>query len=371
MAKRRGDGEGTIQQLPNGRWKAIHTVSWKPRKTRTKTFEKKSLAASWLAQQSVERTAGTESGPASADLLLAEWVTTWLSDIERDREANTHSLYRMILESHVVPALGSAYLRDLKPMAFRNLFADLEREYSGTRTLESVYEVASRCLAGAVKMELIDRNPLAQVNRPKYSRRDILPFETDDVWLILARARPHRLYALFVVAFALGLRQGELFALEWRDVDFDLRTLRIERQAANHGGKITVKPPKTKAGRRTIELANEVLWAFRDRQRVAMKEGLAACPLIFPAPRGGYLQRSSFAVRHWKPILKACGLKARGLHHARHSFATLALTQGCPIHVVSKILGHSSPTITLETYAHLIDTAQRSTVEKVAKLFAG
>lgn len=371
MGKRRGSGEGTIQQLANGKYKAIVTLAWKPRRTRTKTFAKKSLALSWLAQQSVERQAGTETSPVSTDLLFAEWVTTWLSDIERDRETSTHSLYKMILESHVVPSIGSNFLRDIKPMAFRNLFADLEGDYAGTRTLESVYEVCSRCLAAAVKLELIDKNPVAQVNRPKYSRRDTQPFDLEDVWLILARARPHRLYAMFVVAFALGLRQGELFALEWRDIDFDLRTMRIERQAANHGGKITVKSPKTKNGRRTLDLAEEVVWALHDRRRVAMREGLAGSPLVFPARRGGYIQRSSFATRHWKPILKACGLEPRGMHHTRHSFATLALTQGSPIHVVSKILGHSSPTITLETYAHLIDTAQRGTVEKVAKLFAG
>src|SRR5688500_13196814 len=115
MAKRRGSGEGSPIQLPNGKWKAVHTITWRPRKVKTRTFAKKSQATTWLAQMSVEREAGTKSGPRPADMLFAEWVTTWLSDIERDREANTHSLYKMILESHVVPALGSAYLRDLKP----------------------------------------------------------------------------------------------------------------------------------------------------------------------------------------------------------------------------------------------------------------
>jgi integrase len=389
--KRRGSGEGSITQLANGQWKAIHTVSWKPRRTRTKTFKQRSQAASWLAQQSVERKAGTESGPVSADLLFAEWVTTWLSDIERDREANTHSLYKMILETLVVPYLGSSFLRDLKPMAFRNLFNTLEnqtlaselakkekqkpydpnRKYAQTRTLETVWEVCSRCMAAAVKLELIESNPVSKVSKPKYGKQDIRPFTVAEVKAILKQAEPHRLYALFVVLFFLGVRQGEAFALRWDDVDWERQTLRIDRQAANNGGKIVVKAPKTKNGRRTLDLPDEVLDALRLRQARALKDGQAGNPLIFPAREGGYLHRSTLAHRHWKKILLECGIDPRGLHHARHTFATHALTEGCPLHIVSKILGHSSPTVTLETYAHLIDTAQRGTVEKVAKLFAG
>lgn len=371
MAKRRANGEGSPRPLPNGKWKAIHTITWKPRVVTTRTFDKKSQATAWLAQMAVERAAGTKTSPRPADMLFAEWVTTWLSDIERDREANTHSLYKMILESHVVPALGGIFLRDIAPMAFRNLLAELERDYAETRTLQSVWEVCSRCMAAALKLELIESNPVAKVSKPKYSKKDIQPFGIEEVKAILEQSEPHRLHALFVLAFLLGLRQGELFALEWADVDFERRTLRIERQAANNGGRIIIKAPKTKAGRRTLDLPDEALDALRLRQVRALRDGQAGSPLIFPAPEGGYLQRSSFATRHWKKILEKCELDPRGLHHARHTFATHALTEGCPLHVVSKILGHSSPTVTLETYAHLIDTAQRGTVEKVAKLFVG
>jgi len=371
MGKRRGNGEGSPIPLPNGKWKAVHTISWKPRRVTTRTFPKKSQATAWLAQMSVERDAGTKSSPRSADMLFAEWVTTWLSDIARDREANTHSLYKMTLESHVVPFLGSAFLRELTPMAFRNLLAGMESKYGSTRTLESVWEVCSRCMSAAVKLELIDSNPVSKVSKPKYARADIRPFTVGEVKAILKQAQPHRVHALFVIAFFLGLRQGEMFALEWSDVDWERRTLRIERQAANNGGRILIKAPKTKNGRRTLDLPNEALDALRGRQTRALKDGQAGNSLIFPAREGGYIQRSSFAARHWKKILEACGIDARGLHHARHTFATHALTEGCPLHVVSKILGHSSPTVTLETYAHLIDTAQRGTVEKVAKLFAG
>ncbi len=214
------------------------------------------------------------------------------------------------------------------------------------------------------------------VARPKYRRRDIRPFSLQEVKSILAACRNDRLYGLFLAAFSLGMRQGELYALEWRDVDWELSKLRVERQAVNNSGRIEVKKPKTRAGCRTLELATEVLAAFRERQAIAMTEGLAGCPLVFPAPRGGHIHRSSFAQRVWKPLLRSCEIEERGLHHARHTFATHALMGGpeveaSPLHVVSAILGHASPSITLNIYSHLIDTAQTDTVSRVAKLFAG
>lgn len=368
--KRRGSGEGSV--VPhNGRWKAIWTVSIKPRKTRTKTFGKRSEATQWLAQKQLERDAESKSESVQSDMLLSDWVTTWLSDVERQRATSTFEGYKHHAEKFIVPNLGSVPLRDLAPMAFRNLLSELESDYAEQRTLLEVYNVALRCMAAAEKMELISRNPVAQVSRPKYERKDIRPFTIEETRAILKQAESHRLHAMFVLAFSLGLRQGELFALEWSDIDWELRTIRIERQAVNNRGKISITKPKTKAGRRTLDLADNLVQALRERQALAMTEGHAANPVVFPAAQGGYIQRSSFATRHWKKILKACEIPERGLHHARHTFATHALTQGCPLHVVSKILGHSSPTVTLEAYSHLIDTAQRGTVEKVSQLFAG
>lgn len=371
MAGRRSNGEGTTVRVKGG-WKAVFTISTNPRKTKSKQpFKRRADAIAWLAQCQSERDAGTFSRPSSDSMLLCDWVTTWLAEVKRDQSTATYLAYQHHAEKFLVPALGRFPITEIRPMAIRNMLADLERDYAGRSTLQEIYKITNTCFATAVKMELIPKNPADQVSRPKHTRADIHPFSVNEVKAILAAAESHRLRGLFVVAFSLGLRQGELFALEWSDVDWDQARIRIERQAVSNRGKLEVKPPKTKAGRRSLELAGPVLDAMRERQAVAMSEGQAGVSLIFPAPRGGYNQRSTFAVREWKPILRACGIDERGLHHARHTFATHALLNGCPLHVVSKILGHANPSVTLNIYSHLIDTAQTETVSKVANLFAG
>lgn len=370
MAKRRSNGEGSVSRVKSG-WKAVFTVSVDPRVTRSKQpFKSKADALAWLMQQRSERDAAT-AAPAQSQMILAEWVDTWLAEVKRDKATSTHQAYEHHARGFLVPALGRYPLGDIKPMAIRNMLSDLDKEYGDRSTLQEVYKITRICFEAAKKLELIHRNPADQVSRPQYEREDIRPFSLAEVKAILEHASGHRLSALYVVAFSLGLRQGELHALEWGDIDWDGAKIRIERQAVNNRGRIEVKKPKTKSGRRTLELAPEVLTALRDRRAIAMKEGLAGCPLIFPAPRGGFIQRSSFAVRSWKPMLQRLGIEERGMHHCRHTFATHALIAGCPLHVVSAILGHANPSITLNIYSHLIDTAQGETVQKVAKLFAG
>lgn len=382
MPKRRSNGEGSPVPVKNG-WKAIHTVGWridpetgkKRRITKTRTCKSRADATAWLNTMRSQREAGTESGPA-VSMLFCEWADAWLKEVERDQSTSTFQAYDHHLRGFAVPALGRFPLADIKPMAIRNMLADLEAEYGGRSTLQEVYKITRICFGAAAKMELIERNPVDQVSRPKYRRKDIDPFTVAEVQEILKATEADRLNGLYVVAFHLGLRQGELYALEWRDIDWPRGKMRIERQAVNNRGVIEIKPPKTKAGRRVLDLAPEVVKSLRTRQAAAMAEGLAACPLVFPAPRGGIIQRSSFAHRTWKELLKKLGIKKRGLHHARHTFATHALTGGpgvepCPLHVVSAILGHSSPAVTLNIYSHLIDTAQSETVLRVAKLFAG
>lgn len=378
MAKRRGNGEGYPFKVKTG-WKIVVTIGWKtdpetgkkkPVK-RTKTLPTKADVIAWAAQLRAEMDAAQSKADNATQMTLGEWVNVFLADTERDKATNTFQRYKDVLERFVTPTLGRIPLGELRPLAFRNLLAELERDYSGTRTLDSVYEVSKTCLMAAVKLDLIPSNPVSKVPRPKYVRQDIQPFEQEDVWMILARSRPDRLHSLYVLAFALGLRQGELFALEWKDIDWESGTLKIERQVITPRGKLEVKEPKTKSGKRTLLLSSDVLWALEERRKIAVREKLASCPLIFPGARGCYLRGNTFARRHWKPILDACGLKKRGLHHARHTFATHALLTGEPLPVVSQILGHANPTVTLNTYSHLVDASQGETLGRVSQLFLG
>jgi integrase len=366
---RRPKGSGTLRRQRNGRWKATRTINWRTRDTESETFDSHADAEAWLAQKRAVIDAATK--PDVSPMLFSDWVATWLADVEREHATATHQSYDYHANTYLIPNLARLPVRDISPLLLRNFFADLEKNACKSATRQKVYATLQACLQSATDLEVISRNPIAKVSKPSHERKRIDPFTLDEIRAILDATKEDRLHGMYVTLFHLGLRQGECYALEWSDLDVEAKTLSISRQVVSNRGVNEVKKPKTAAGIRVIDLADETLNAILDRRRLALTEKLAGCPLIFPGRRGCYLNRSSVAHRWWKEkILKKLGIKPRGLHNARHSFASHALSNGEDLVTVSSVLGHANPSVTLRIYSHLVEKAQRRTTERMAKLFS-
>lgn len=330
------------------------------------TFARKGDAEAWRAEQLAILNAGT-APVGESDLLFADWVTAWLEDVRSHRDERTAAEYERLIESHAVPIIGHVRLADVRPMAIRSLLATVGEQYSGRETHAKVRDYLSQCFNAAVKLDLIHSNPVAGVPRPKVERVESQPFSATEAESIMRETTGHRVGGLFVVAFHTGMRPGELLGLHWTDIDFAAGTITIDRQAARDDrGNVVIKPPKAKSFR-TIEFGERVASALHDRRRTAVAEGIVDA--VFPARNGEYIRASNFARNPWKATLRRIGLNPRGLNQTRHTFATLALVGGCPLHVVSKILGHSDPSTTLRRYAHLLPHAQGETMRRVESIF--
>jgi len=147
------------------------------------------------------------------------------------------------------------------------------------------------------------------------------------------------------------LRGGELWGLQWLDLRGN--ELTVQRQACEVNGSLEIKTPKTASGIRRILLPDSVIGAIGEHRKAMLKEGNAGSAWMFPQKNGRTTRRSLFGATVWKPLLDECGIDHRGFHHARHTAATMLLNSGAvPLPVVSKMLGHASPRITLETYSH-------------------
>lgn len=178
--------------------------------------------------------------------------------------------------------------------------------------------------------------------------------------------------ARWSVALALGLRQGEALGLTWEDVDLDHGALTIRRalQRQTCRGLVLVAP-KSRAGRRVIPLPKELVQALRTHRTTQMQERLRAGSMwhdrgfVFASPTGTPVDpRNDHAT--WKRLLVAAGVKPARLHDARHTAATLLLTQGVPARVAMEILGHSPIGLTLGTYTHVALELSRDATSRVA-----
>jgi integrase len=297
---------------------------------------------------------------------VGDYLINWLLGVQLSQEENTSTSYRNACEKHIIPLVGRIKLKDFSPSKIRWMLTELAAK-SGGRTVENAFVVLRTALNAAVKDGELAVNPCSAVKKPKHDAKEIFPFTLAESKAILKATESHRLHALFALAFATGLRSAELFGLEWQD--FDGKEIHVQRQATSISGKVVVKAPKSRAGIRRIELSPGTIQALEDRRRLAMSEGHAANPLIFPNRKGNYIQRGVFRTRIWNPLLDRLKLARRGVHHVRHTYACLALADGVPLPTVSQILGHAKQETTLQFYSRHLPGHQRSATESATRLF--
>ena len=184
----------------------------------------------------------------------------------------------------------------------------------------------------------------------------------------MVAARGDRLEALYLLAISTGLREGELLALRWEDVDLEAAVLRVSQTLTRDGGKVSVGPPKTKNSRRSVGLTDptvEALRAHLTRQLEEMERvGSLYRPggLVFANEVGGIVSPSNLRNRSLKALLQRAGLPSIRFHDLTHTCATLLLSRNVNPKIVSEMLGHASIAITLDTYSHVLPNMQESAV---------
>jgi integrase len=184
----------------------------------------------------------------------------------------------------------------------------------------------------------------------------------------LTEAAGDRFEALYWVAITTGLRLGELFGLQWQDVDLRAGTISVCRSQSDVKGKLALSEPKTRKGRRLVTVPAQTVNALVEHRKRMMIEGLAGADRLFCNVDGGPLRRSDFHRRSFKPLLRRAGLPNIRFHDLRHTSASLMLSQGVHPKVVQERLGHSQISVTLDVYSHVMPGMQRDAADRLGAL---
>jgi integrase len=186
----------------------------------------------------------------------------------------------------------------------------------------------------------------------------------DEAARFLATAKGHRLYALFLLAITSGLRKGELLALHWEDIDLDGHSLTVRHTLNDITGTLTLGEPKTASSKRRVDLSPSTVAALKEHRKAMLADGLDV-EWVFCDGQGGPLRQSNLSRRDFKPLLKQAGLPDIRFHDLRHTAATLMLSQGVHIKVVSEMFGHTDISLTMGTYSHSLPSMQRDAAAKL------
>ena len=388
MAKKRGHGEGSISQRKDGRWMGQITLGINPatKKAKRLTFYGKTRkeVQEKIREALNQKDKGMLGEPSK--LTLQEWLKTWLEDYKkRELKESTWESYKSLIEDHINPDLGMVKLSKLRTNDIQRFYNEklnngrkrkIEKdgkEISGlsTRTVKYIHTVLSGALKQAVKEGIIPVNPADATTQPRQQKHEITPLTTDQVRQLLEDIKDDWMYPVYVTALGTGLRRGELLGLKWEALDLEAGMALIKRELVQVKGKVKLQEyTKTKGSNRTIALPDMVTRELKKLRIRQKQERLQLGPAyqdkgyVFCWPDGRYI-RPDYAYHQLKKQLEDHNLPSIRFHDLRHTFATMLLEAGEHPKVVSEMLGHSSITITLDIYSHVLPSMQAKAAAKL------
>jgi integrase len=280
------------------------------------------------------------------------------------------------VRTHILPGLGSQPLVKLTPQQLEAFFNQKRMAGLSSQTVQHLRTILRAALNDAVKWNLVPRNVAVLVDGPRVPHHDIQPLTPEEARRLLEAVATHRLGALFSVALAVGLRQGEALGLRWEDVDLEAGTLTVRKTLQRIDGEFELVEPKTVRSRRTIALPRAAVDALRRHRARQMEERSMAGSmwqdhwgLVFTTASGRPLQGTN-VTRTFQQLLARAGLRRQRFHDLRHSCASLLLAQGVHPRVVMETLGHSQIGLTMNTYSHVLPPLQREAAARMDEVLA-
>ena len=376
---RRGPGEGTICERPDGRWVAAVHLGWTPEGRRLRKWvygpTREAVAAKLEAEQQ-NRRQGIR--PTPGRLTVGNYLDYWLTEIAAPTlRPRTLTSYRVIVDRHLKPTIGRMPLARLEPDHVVRLMNSKREAGLSARTVTYIVAVLRSALQEALRSGKVARNVAAIVRKPKIERDPIEPLDLEQTRALLSAARGTRLEAALTVAAHAGLRLGELLGLRWPDVDLDNGRLRIAQSLRwlpkKDGGGWRLAEPKSKRSRRVLSLATPVVEVLRGHRTHQLEERLATGPgwsdhgFVFASTVGTPLEERNVR-RDFYRLLDRAGLPRKRLHDLRHGCATIMLAAGANPRAVMEQLGHSQISLTMDTYSHVLPDVLRREAESVAAL---
>jgi integrase len=294
---------------------------------------------------------------------VGEHLDRWLEEsMKGSVKPVTYENYSQLVRRHVIPALGRTKLKNLTTEHIRRFRRQKLDEGLSTRTVQCLLFLLRKALQQAVEDGLIPRNVAQGVKVSQVGKEEIRPLSPEQTKGFLEAASGYRFEALYVLAVHTGLRQGELLGLRWEDVDLEARTLCVRRTLSGaEGGRPVFGAPKTAKSRRSVGLTQTAVEAL-ERHRAA-QEGERSklgplwdkTELVFRSTTSTPVNRHNLMNRSFKPLLEKSGLpRSTRFHDLRHTAASLLFSQGTHPKLVQEALGHSTITVTLDVYSHMI-----------------
>ena len=410
---RRGRGEGTISRLQDRTWWARVSLGYAKGKRRRKAIYGKTRAEVAAKLTSVLKDIQQGLPVPSERQTVAQFLEHWLENVTRPRlRPRPFLTYEQAIRLHIVPAIGRYPLQKLTPQHVQTWLNEHQAAGASARNCRYARAILRTALSEALRWGLVSRNVATLVDPPRVTKHEIRPFTPEQARTFLDAVAGHRLEALFSVAIALGLHQGEALGLRWPDVDLVEGVLHVRHALQRSGGDpvarrrllgerkrlkyelraaagdhvrrtalqeqlvavrhrlgavqatLGLAEPKSVRSRRSIKMPALVVKTLKAHRVGQLEERLAAGTLwvelgfVFTTSIGTPLDARN-VIRAFSGVVTTANLPALRFHDLRHTAASLLLAQGVSPRTIMETLGHSQISLTMDTYAHIMPTLQQ------------
>lgn len=375
----RGHGEGSIYQRKDGRWTAAISIGGgrrKPLYGKTRREVQQKLTAALQAQDQGKLVTEPKQK-------IRQYLESWLDNqVRRSVRPRTYESYELNVR-RLNAYIGNTRLDALRPAHLEHCYTQMLDGGLSARSVDQAHTVLRIALRRAVRWGLIPQAATALVRPPRPERREIRPLTPTETQTLLSSTASDRLYALWVLLATTGLRIGEASGLQWSDVDLPGGTLAVrhsvQRQKSNG---LVLSDLKTKRSRRSIHLAPSTVKALHEHRKRQNEERLSCGSrwkehlgpewqdrdLVFCSRSGGPVEPAT-AWRALHRALTRADLPLIRVHDLRHTAASYMLVLGVHPKVVQEMLGHSTVTLTLDTYSHVLPALHKDVANLMERLF--
>ena len=361
MARRRSAGEGTVFFWESkGLW--VGRITLPNGKKKTKYNKKQSVVKDWLLENRNQLRQGIL--PADDTVTVGEFMSNYMETVGKQTlRPTTQIMYNSYLRTHIVPELGKIKLKDLRPDHLQTFYKQKLDQGLSKRTVQIIHGTIRRSLNQAVAWQLIPRNVCSLVHAPRPDKKPAAFYTKEQLNTLLDAVKGERWELIYILLVYGGFREGEVLGIHVEDCDMVNHIINVRHQVITVKGGMIIGEPKTKTSRRAVTLPAVAY----DALKVHLEQLQRNRGLIFTTSSGRPISPRNF-IRHFKKTVRDANLPDLTVHGIRHSHASLLLSAAVNPKIVQERLGHSSITLTLDTYSHVIPSLQQEAARKLDDL---
>ena len=359
--KRRSRGEGSIYFLEKkGLWVSKITLPDGTRKVKYGKYQKDVREHHQTAMNHLRQ--GVL--PKDDKMTISQFATSYMKTVGKHTlRQKTIEGYSSLIRVHIIPSIGKVRLSELRPDHLQTLYSQKLESGLSRRTVHFIPSIIHKFLDQALKWGLVVRNVADLVDAPTPQRRNLTVWNKEEVNRFLDYTEVHdpRFYPAFLLCIYGGFREGEVLGIHRSDVNLDRGTVTVNHAAQYLLGKgVIITQPKTDRSRRSVKIPKSTLIVLKGHM-----EGLKENQRLLFTTDSGKPINPRFLIKHFKDDLRGAGLPEIRLHDLRHTSATLLLSANVHPKVVQERLGHSTITLTLDTYSSVLPDIQDEAAEKL------